>query len=110
VQKRAEQSCGMCWYVTSDQRTVPWQDQYRLALAVGFRGSAARQFGCWGQHQAAPLLFRPPSSDDSVLGQPRSYAEHQRAVTVVSNTLLLSPPSQITEPCSCSRCGHATRC
>ena len=42
MQKCAEQPCGMRWRVTSDQRTVRREDRYRLAPAVGFRGSAAR--------------------------------------------------------------------
>jgi hypothetical protein len=34
VLKCAEQSCGMGWCVARDQRTVRWEDRYRLALAA----------------------------------------------------------------------------
>jgi hypothetical protein len=79
VLKCAEQSCGMAWCVASDQRTVRWEDRYRLALAdIGLvvlsSGSAAvpaasvGRFGPLrrGSKPVCPACSRSATSDIAV--------------------------------------------
>jgi hypothetical protein len=101
VQKCAEQSCGMRWCVTSDQRTVRCEDRYRLALAVGFRGSAARH------SRAGASIKRPRCCSGRRIRTIRflvcrgSYALTTRVAFMVAfeAPCFLSTPSQIFELC-----------
>ena len=101
MQKCAEQSCGMRWCVTSAQRTVRCEDRYRLALAVGFRGSAARH------SRAGASIKRPRCCSGRRIRTIRfsvcrgSYALTTRVAFMVAfeAPCFLSTPSQIFELC-----------
>jgi len=70
VQKCAEKSCGMRGrHERSANR--PMGGPISASASRRLLWFCRPAFACWGQHQAAPLLFRPPDSNDSVLGLQR---------------------------------------